>query len=169
MSLIKPNITSLIDAWEKDGNKVDLDFSHEFFGLIQVPQGILQESHWFPILYCLYKLGISCELEVRSNAIHSLFEILHDYYIETHSVIWKPIFCTIMTLLFDIKTWSSENPSKVSDSLFMTEWISTTYMIALRSLNDLVSLDFDRLVECFDMVLGFYRNSMLNGKFYSYV
>ena len=147
--------------------QLDLAQLNKAFNSIDLSPTVLRQSYWLSVLYTLCRIGISAELETRTKAIVCLFEILREHITKIHFDTWSIIFRIILTSLLDTTARSLEEHVKEFDSTFMNEWFSTTYILVLRSLTDLFSFAFNHLVDHVDMLLDFYRNSMLHGRFIS--
>jgi brefeldin A-inhibited guanine nucleotide-exchange protein len=172
VELVKLVMDYLLNIWLEHGKQLDIT-SNDFFRILNIekqPTIEVQQSYWIPVLYTFYKIGVSCELEIRSKAIHYLFEILKEHYMTIPSTIWEIIFRTIMMSLLDMATCNNEKRRRVildHNSTFVREWLSTTYVLILRFLTDLFSIGFKSFIPYIDILLEIYKGTMvISGKSY---
>ena len=100
---------------------------------------------WFPVLFAFHDIIMTGEeLEVRSKALSSLFDLLMKYGKFFDQNFWNTIFHELLFPIFDVlrNHWEL-NLEVLNDKLSV--WLSTTLIQALKSMVDLFTFYFDDL------------------------
>lgn len=101
--------------------------------------------YWFPILYGFHDILMSGEdMEVRSRALHYLFEALTEYGNTFTPEFWDIVCRQLLFPIFFVLRSDKEGP-KLNNMEDLTIWLSTTLVEALRSLVQLYTTFFTRL------------------------
>lgn len=101
--------------------------------------------YWFPILYGFHDILMSGEdMEVRSRALHFLFEALTEYGDSFTPDFWDIICRQLLFPIFFVLRSDRDGP-KLNNMEDLTIWLSTTLVEALRNLVQLYTTFFDRL------------------------
>ncbi|KAJ3290032.1 guanine nucleotide exchange protein for ADP-robosylation factor [Borealophlyctis nickersoniae] len=108
---------------------------------------------WFPILFGLYEVIMTCDLEVRTRGLNYLFETLKQYGAGFSHDFWEVISKGVLFPIFDDLRLSRQEHTKFANKEDMSVWLSTTLIQALRQFIDLFSHYFDTLSFQLDGVL----------------
>ena len=118
---------------------------------------------WFPTLFGLYEVIMSCDLEVRTRALQYLFDTLKAYGPAFSKEFWEVVVKGVVLPIFDDLKPENKDSSKFTNSDDMSIWLSTTLIQALRNFIDLVSLNFEALSFLIDGVLELLSVCMTQG------
>lgn len=124
---------------------------------------------WFPILFGLYEIVMTSELEVRTRALTYLFETLKIYGDSFPKDFWEVIAKGVIFPIFDDLKLSKQETTKYENGEDMSVWISTTLIQALRHLIDLYSHFFSTLRFMTDGVLELLSRCMTQGVYLMYL
>ncbi|KND00748.1 uncharacterized protein SPPG_03863 [Spizellomyces punctatus DAOM BR117] len=108
---------------------------------------------WFPILFGLYEVIMTCDLEVRTRALNYLFDTLKQYGASFSRDFWEVISKGVLFPIFDDLRLSRQEHTKFANREDMSVWLSTTLIQALRQFIDLFGHYFDTLNFQIDGVL----------------
>ena len=108
---------------------------------------------WFPVLFGLYEIVMTCDLEVRTRALNYMFQALKDHGKSFNEDFWSLIFKGVLFPIFDDLRMSRRDHSKFANKEEMSVWLSTTLIQALRKMVELVSHHLHSLLFLFDDVL----------------
>ncbi|KAI8920934.1 hypothetical protein DFJ77DRAFT_506560 [Powellomyces hirtus] len=108
---------------------------------------------WFPILFGLYEVIMTCDLEVRTRALNYLFDTLKQYGASFSRDFWEVISKGVLFPIFDDLRLSRQEHTKFANKEDMSVWLSTTLIQALRQFIDLFGHYFDTLHFQIDGVL----------------
>ncbi|KAI8821985.1 uncharacterized protein EV422DRAFT_586065 [Fimicolochytrium jonesii] len=108
---------------------------------------------WFPILFGLYEVIMTCDLEVRTRALNYLFDTLKQYGASFSRDFWEVISKGVLFPIFDDLRLSRQEHTKFANKEDMSVWLSTTLIQALRQFIDLFGHYFDTLSFQIDGVL----------------
>ncbi|KAI9105732.1 hypothetical protein DFS34DRAFT_27501 [Phlyctochytrium arcticum] len=133
-------------------------------GLLKVPAGIHSASgvspeddpsfrFWFPILFGLYEVIMTCDLEVRTRALNYLFDTLKQYGGAFSRDFWEVISKGVLFPIFDDLRLSRQEHTKFANREDMSVWLSTTLIQALRQFIDLFGHYLETLSFQIDGVL----------------
>ena len=121
---------------------------------------------WFPILFGLYEIIMSCDLEVRTRGLTYLFDALKLHGSSFSRESWETIVNGVLFPIFDYLRPNKKESSKFSSKDEMNVWLSTTLIQALRQFVDLFGIHMETLSFCFDGVLDLLKDCMTYGKFH---
>ncbi|KAJ3150955.1 guanine nucleotide exchange protein for ADP-robosylation factor [Geranomyces michiganensis] len=108
---------------------------------------------WFPVLFGLYEVIMTCDLEVRTRALNYLFDTLKQYGAAFSRDFWEVISKGVLFPIFDDLRLSRQEHTKFANKEDMSVWLSTTLIQALRQFIDLFGHYFDTLNFQIDGVL----------------
>ncbi|KAI8592987.1 hypothetical protein BDZ88DRAFT_503867 [Geranomyces variabilis] len=108
---------------------------------------------WFPVLFGLYEVIMTCDLEVRTRALNYLFDTLKQYGAAFSRDFWEVISKGVLFPIFDDLRLSRQEHTKFANKEDMSVWLSTTLIQALRQFIDLFGHYFDTLHFQIDGVL----------------
>lgn len=100
---------------------------------------------WFPLLFGLYEVVMTGELEVRTRALESLFKIMDIHGDEFSQDFWEVIAKGVLFPIFDDLRLSRQEHTKFANKDDFSEWLSTTLIQALRKLVELFTIHFSKL------------------------
>lgn len=109
---------------------------------------------WFPTLFGLYEVIMTCDLEVRTRALNYLFDTLKAYGTGFSTDFWDVVAKGVLFPIFDDLKLSRSEASKFENKEDMSIWLSTTLIQALRNFVDLFSFNFSTLSFLMDGVLS---------------
>ncbi|TPX47651.1 hypothetical protein SeMB42_g02638 [Synchytrium endobioticum] len=108
---------------------------------------------WFPILFGLYEIIMTCDLEVRTRGLTYLFDTLKTYGGGFSRDFWEVVSKGVLFPIFDDLRLSKQEHTKFANKEDMSVWLSTTLIQALRQFVDLFSHYFETLNFQLDGVL----------------
>ncbi|TPX34074.1 hypothetical protein SmJEL517_g03259 [Synchytrium microbalum] len=108
---------------------------------------------WFPILFGLYEVIMTCDLEVRTRGLTYLFDTLKTYGGSFSRDFWEVVSKGVLFPIFDDLRLSKQEHTKFPNKEDMSVWLSTTLIQALRQFVDLFSHYFETLSFQLDGVL----------------
>ncbi|KAJ3012565.1 guanine nucleotide exchange protein for ADP-robosylation factor [Thoreauomyces humboldtii] len=108
---------------------------------------------WFPILFGLYEVIMTCDLEVRTRALNYLFDTLKQYGSSFSRDFWEVISKGVLFPIFDDLRLSRQEHTKFANKEDMSVWLSTTLIQALRQFIDLFGHYFETLHFQIDGIL----------------
>ncbi|KXS18026.1 hypothetical protein M427DRAFT_121684 [Gonapodya prolifera JEL478] len=108
---------------------------------------------WFPMLFGLYEVIMTCDLEVRTRALTYLFDALKSYGSTFTRDFWDVVCRGVLLPIFDDLRLSRSEKTKFANKEDMSVWLSTTLIKALREFVDLFSFYFEVLNFLVDGVL----------------
>ncbi|KAJ3341100.1 guanine nucleotide exchange protein for ADP-robosylation factor [Gonapodya sp. JEL0774] len=108
---------------------------------------------WFPMLFGLYEVIMTCELEVRTRGLTYLFDALKSYGASFTRDFWDVVCRGVLLPIFDDLRLSRSEKTKFANKEDMSVWLSTTLIKALREFIDLFSFYFELLNFLIDGVL----------------
>ncbi|KAI9206768.1 uncharacterized protein BJ171DRAFT_18598 [Polychytrium aggregatum] len=122
-----------------------------------VPASISEDDvnykYWFPVLFGMYEVVMTCDLEVRTRGLTYLFETLKQNGAQFPKDFWEVIAKGVLFPIFDDLKLSRQEHTKFENKDDMSVWLSTTLIQALRSFIDLYTVFFDKLDFLMDGVL----------------
>ncbi|KAJ3102351.1 guanine nucleotide exchange protein for ADP-robosylation factor [Phlyctochytrium planicorne] len=107
---------------------------------------------WFPILFGLYEVVMTCDLEVRTKGLNYLFDALKDHGASFSRDSWEVVSKGVLFPIFDDLKLSRVEHSKFANREDMSVWLSTTLIQALRCFVDLFGVYFDAMRFCIDQL-----------------
>ncbi|KAJ3118784.1 guanine nucleotide exchange protein for ADP-robosylation factor [Phlyctochytrium bullatum] len=107
---------------------------------------------WFPILFGLYEVVMTCDLEVRTRGLNYLFDALRSHGSGFSRDSWEVVSKGVLFPIFDDLKLSRVEHSKFANREDMSVWLSTTLIQALRCFVDLFGTYFDALRFCIDQL-----------------
>ncbi|KAI8852805.1 hypothetical protein BC829DRAFT_440418 [Chytridium lagenaria] len=107
---------------------------------------------WFPILFGLYEVVMTCDLEVRTRGLNYLFDALRTHGTAFSRDSWEVVSKGVLFPIFDDLKLSRVEHSKFANREDMSVWLSTTLIQALRCFVDLYGTYFDALRFCIDQL-----------------
>ncbi|KAJ3087062.1 guanine nucleotide exchange protein for ADP-robosylation factor, partial [Quaeritorhiza haematococci] len=108
---------------------------------------------WFPILFGLYEVIMTCDLEVRTRGLTYLFDTLKTYGASYPRDFWEVISKGVLFPIFDDLKLSRQEHTKFANKEDMSVWLSTTLIQALRQFVDLFTFYFETLKFMIDGLL----------------
>ncbi|KAI9031139.1 hypothetical protein DFJ74DRAFT_654753 [Hyaloraphidium curvatum] len=111
-------------------------------------------KYWFPILFGLYEIVMTCELEVRTRALNYLFETLREYGGTFQQDFWEVVCRGVLFPIFDDLRMSKSETTKFGNREDMSIWLSTTLIKALH--------EFVALFDVFYEPLSFMMDGLLD-------
>ena len=112
-----------------------------------------EEQYWFPVLFAFHNvLMTGDDLEVRSQALNYLFDILIRYGGDFPRDFWDILWRQLLYPIFMVLRSKSEM-SKVQNLEDLSVWLSTTMIEALRNMMALFTHYFDSLEYMLDRFL----------------
>ncbi|KAJ3318645.1 guanine nucleotide exchange protein for ADP-robosylation factor, partial [Blyttiomyces sp. JEL0837] len=108
---------------------------------------------WFPILYGLYEVIMTCELEVRTRALTYLFDTLKTHGSGFTRDSWEVIAKGVLFPIFDDLRLSQQEHTKFANKEDLSVWLNTTLIQALRQFVDLYGHYLEELLFCADGLL----------------
>ncbi|KAI8812764.1 hypothetical protein BJ742DRAFT_552239 [Cladochytrium replicatum] len=108
---------------------------------------------WIPILFGLYQIIMTCDLEVRTRGLTYLFDTLKTYGSGFTRDFWEVLSKGVLFPIFDDLNLSRQEHTKFANREDMSVWLSTTLIQALRQLIDLFGVYFDTLSFLVDGML----------------
>ncbi|KAJ3219454.1 guanine nucleotide exchange protein for ADP-robosylation factor [Clydaea vesicula] len=108
---------------------------------------------WFPTLFGLYEIIMTCDLEVRTRALTYLFDSLKTHGSNFSRDFWEVISKGVLFPIFDDLKLSRQEHTKFANKEDMSVWLSTTLIQALRQFIDLFGYYFETLSFLVDGVL----------------
>ena len=124
-------------------------------------------TFWYPILFGLYEIVMTCDLEVRTRGLTYLFDALKIHGTSFSQTSWEIITKGVLFPIFnDLKEAQKENNTKVAaaNKEDVSVWMSTTLIQALRLFVDLFGQYMENLLFCIDGVLELLTLCMTQGK-----
>jgi brefeldin A-inhibited guanine nucleotide-exchange protein len=118
---------------------------------------------WFPILFGLYEVIMTCDLEVRTRALTYLFETLKTYGSTFPRDFWEVIAKGVLFPIFDDLKLSKSEHSKFANKEDMSVWLSTTLIQALRQFVDLFTFYYETLNFLIDGLLDLLAVCLTQG------
>ncbi|KAJ3412218.1 guanine nucleotide exchange protein for ADP-robosylation factor [Chytridiales sp. JEL 0842] len=121
-----------------------------------IPSASMEEAHfrfYFPILFGLYEVVMTCDLEVRTRGLTYLFDTLKIHGQGFSRDSWEVIAKGVLFPIFDDLRLSRQEHTKFANKEDMSVWLSTTLIQALRLLVDLFSVYLDSLLFSIDGLL----------------
>ena len=100
---------------------------------------------WFPVLFGLYEMVMSCELEARTRAVNLLFEVLKKNGSKFPTEFWDLLARGVIFPIFDDLRLTKSEKRQAQNKEEMAIWINTTLIQALRQLIELFSYSFASL------------------------
>ncbi|KAJ3127571.1 guanine nucleotide exchange protein for ADP-robosylation factor [Nowakowskiella sp. JEL0407] len=100
---------------------------------------------WFPVLFGLYEIIMTCDLEVRTRGLTYLFDTLKTYGKNFTHDFWEVLSKGVLFPIFDDLKLSRKEHSKFANKEDMSVWLSTTMIQALRQFVDLFAVYFEQL------------------------
>ncbi|KAJ3215780.1 guanine nucleotide exchange protein for ADP-robosylation factor [Dinochytrium kinnereticum] len=107
---------------------------------------------WFPILFGLYEVVMTCDLEVRTRGLNYLFDALRAHGSSFSRDSWEVVSKGVLFPIFDDLKLSRVEHSKFANREDMSVWLSTTLIQALRCFVDLYGTYFEALRFCIDQL-----------------
>lgn len=112
---------------------------------------------WMPILFGLYDVIMTCDLEIRTKALTYLFDTLHAHGSIFSTGFWEILSKGVLFPIFDDMKQPSASTtmlnSKFANKEELSIWLSTTLIQALRRFLDLFTHFYD--------TIGFMTPNML--------
>ena len=121
---------------------------------------------WFPILFGLYEVVMTCDLEVRTRGLTYLFDTLKTYGSGFPVDFWEVIAKGVLFPIFDDLRLSRQEHTKYANREDMSVWMSTTLIQAIRHFVDLYSSFFSMLRFLTDGLLEILSICMTQGTFF---
>ncbi|KAJ3328889.1 guanine nucleotide exchange protein for ADP-robosylation factor [Blyttiomyces sp. JEL0837] len=109
--------------------------------------------HIFPVLFGLYDIIMTCDLEVRTRALNYLFDTLKQIGGGLSQDSWEVVTKGVLFPIFDDLRLSRQEHSKFANKDDLSVWLSTTLIQALRLFVDLFAVFFEPLMFCVDGLL----------------
>jgi brefeldin A-inhibited guanine nucleotide-exchange protein len=122
----------------------------------------------FPILFGLYEVVMTCDLEVRTRGLTYLFETIKLYGDGFSRDAWEVITKGVLFPIFDDLKLSRQEHTKFDNKEDMSVWLSTTLIQALRLFVDLFTSKLDQLSFCIDGLLDLLIICMTQGTWYHF-
>ncbi|KAK5664637.1 guanine nucleotide exchange protein for ADP-robosylation factor [Batrachochytrium dendrobatidis] len=108
---------------------------------------------WFPVLFGLYEVVMTCDLEVRTRALNFLFDALDEHGNSFSQDFWSLIYKGVLLPIFDDLRITRSDQSKFSNREDMSVWLSTTLILALRKFVKLFSNHYLALFFMFNEIV----------------
>lgn len=159
VELFKSTVPRIADVALAEGVRVRRAWEEEGFGG-EVDTATKQRKedpmlkYWFPILFGLYEIIMTCELEVRTRALTYLFETLKEHGGNFSRDLWEVVCRGVLFPIFDDLKLSRSESSKFANREDMNIWLSTTLVKALR--------EFVGLFHFFYQSLSFVMEGLLD-------
>jgi len=122
---------------------------------------------WFPLLFGLYEIIMTGDLEVRTRGLNYLFDTLKVYGKGFSQDFWEVISKGVLFPIFDDLKMSRSDQTKFDNREDMSVWLSTTLIQALRNFIDLFSYHFQTLSFLVDGVLDLLSVCMTQGELFN--
>jgi brefeldin A-inhibited guanine nucleotide-exchange protein len=132
----------------------------------QNPAQSAEESYfrfYFPILFGLHEVVMTCDLEVRTRGLTYLFDTLNTHGEGFSRDSWEVIAKGVLFPIFDDLRLSRQEHTKFANKEDMSVWLSTTLIQALRLFVDLFSAYLDSLLFSIEGLLELLTVCMTQG------
>ncbi|KAJ1554755.1 guanine nucleotide exchange protein for ADP-robosylation factor, partial [Nowakowskiella sp. JEL0078] len=140
--VLTPNANTVATAvGEQNSNGVQMSVNSSQKGHEDDPN----YKFWFPVLFGLYEIIMTCDLEVRTRGLTYLFDTLKTFGGHYQQDFWEVVSKGVLFPIFDDLRISKREHSKFSNKEDMSVWLSTTMIQALRLFIDLFAVYFDAL------------------------
>jgi brefeldin A-inhibited guanine nucleotide-exchange protein len=119
---------------------------------------------WFPILFGLYDVIMTCDLEVRTRGLTYLFDTLKLHGSSFSRESWEVVSKGVLFPMFDDLKPNKQDHSKFANKEEMNVWLNTTLIQALRQFVDLFGQYLEALTFCVDGLLDLLTVCMTQGR-----